>query len=166
MDAVTITYLEMHRPEDLRPKRCDDPAVRILECTVPQWQFNRFLYYTVGEAWEWQDKRTWSEDQWRAHTESPHLRTFAAYVDGSPAGYYELHSSGPPAEVEILYFGLLPAFLGRGLGGVMLTNALEEAWKMSPSRVWVHTCTRDHPAALQNYLARGLTIYKTETTTD
>ena len=163
MSGPTITYLEMFRAEEVRPKPCDDPRFRILECTTPQWEFNRFLYWTVGEPWNWRDKRSWSDDQWRAHAEAPNLRTFAAYFDGSPAGYYELGTDGSPAEVEIVYFGLLPAFVGRGFGGALLTSALEEAWKASPARVWVHTCTDDHPAALHNYLARGLKIYKTET---
>jgi GNAT superfamily N-acetyltransferase len=64
--------------------------------------------------------------------------------------------------VEIAYFGLLPAFIGRGLGGALLTNAIEEAWQMSPERVWVHTCTLDHPSALANYQARGMEVYKVE----
>ena len=162
MTELTITYLEMRHPKELRAKPSGDPRFRVLECTTPQWEFNRFLYWTVGEAWNWRDKRGWSEAQWRAHAEAPNLRTFAAYHDGSPAGYFELRTEGSPAEVEILYFGLLPAFLGRGLGGALLTYALEEAWKVSPARVWLHTCSADHPAALQNYLARGLRIYNTE----
>jgi len=159
MSAVITTYLEMRDPAALRPKACTDERFRILECSVPQWQFNRFLYFTVGEEWAWKDKRAWTDEEWREHTESARLRTFAAYYDGSPAGYYELHRAGSPSEVEILYFGLMPAFLGRGFGGALLTSAIEEAWKMRPHRVWVHTCSLDHPAALQNYQARGMKIY-------
>jgi GNAT superfamily N-acetyltransferase len=162
MTPVTISYLEMLRAEDMRGKPGADPHFRILECTVPQWQFNQFLYRMVGEAWHWHEKQSWGEHQWRHHAESPNLRTFAAYYEGSPAGYYELSTTGPRKEVEILYFGLLPAFLSRGFGGVLLTHALGEAWNMNPARVWVHTCSLDHPAALQNYLARGFTLYKTE----
>jgi GNAT superfamily N-acetyltransferase len=80
------------------------------------------------------------------------------------AGYYELRRDDEDG-VEIAYFGLLPEFIGRGLGGALLTNAIEEAWRMSSvSRVWVHTCTLDHPGALGNYQARGMVIYKQETT--
>ena len=69
------------------------------------------------------------------------------------------------SEIEIAYFGLLPEFIGRGLGGVLLTSAIETAWAWTPtpSRVWVHTCNRDHPSALANYQARGFEIYKTVT---
>jgi len=91
------------------------------------------------------------------------LRTFAAYHDEELVGYYELRSDDEGG-VEIAYFGLLPQFVGRGLGGALLTNAIEEGWKMSPKRVWVHTCNRDHPQALANYQARGLVVYKVEET--
>ncbi|MSU36408.1 MAG: GNAT family N-acetyltransferase [Pedosphaera sp.] len=162
MPTVTTTYLEILSPVPIRPKHCDDARFSIHECTVKQWQFNRFLYFAVGESWTWNDKRGWSAEQWRAYAESDTLRTFAAYYDGSPAGYFELHEDDV-GEIEIAYLGLLPAFYGRGFGGALLTRALEEAWKSQPRRVWVHTCTDDHSAALPNYLARGMTIYKTET---
>lgn len=161
MRNVTITYLEMLSPEELCPKYCDDARFWIRECTVKQWQFNRFLYFTVGESWNWTGKRGWTDEQWRTYAESDLLRTFAAYYDGSPAGFYELHQTDE-SNVEIRIFGLLPAFYGRGFGGALLTSVVEEAWRMRPRRVWVHTCTDDHPAALQNYQARGLKIYKVE----
>ena len=151
----------MNSPDELRPKRCYDVRFSIRECTVPQWQFNRFLYFTVGEAWSWTDKRGWSDEQWREYVGSDRLRTFVACYDGSPAGYYELHR-GAATEIEIIYFGMVPAFIGRGFGGVLLTSAIEEAWRMNPPRVWVHTCTLDHPTSLRNYEARGMKIYKTE----
>lgn len=109
---VTTTYLEMRSPEDLRPKLCADERFWIGEATVKQWQFNRFLYLTVGSPWAWNDKGDWTDDQWRQYAESDQLRTFGAYYDASPAGYYELHDDRDG--VEIMYFGLLPAFVGRG----------------------------------------------------
>jgi ribosomal protein S18 acetylase RimI-like enzyme len=159
---VITTYLEMRSPSELRPKLCADERFWIGEATVKQWRFNKFLYLTVGSLWAWNDKRDWTDDQWRQYAESDRLRTFGAYHDGSPAGYYELQHEGE--DVEIIYFGLLPAFIGRGLGGALLSRAIEDAWQMEPRRVWVHTCTLDHPAALANYRARGMKIYKTETT--
>ncbi|MCX6923735.1 MAG: GNAT family N-acetyltransferase [Verrucomicrobia bacterium] len=155
-------YLEMRSPDEFRPKASGDERFWIGEATVKQWQFNRFLYQAVGSPWQWTDKLNWTDDQWRAYVESDRLRTFGAYYEGAPAGYYELYR-GDDQAVEISYFGLLPAFVGRGLGGALLTSALEQAWRMGPPRVWVHTCTLDHPAALANYKARGLKIYKTET---
>ena len=80
---------------------------------------------------------------------------------GAPAGYFELKRCDD-GSVEIAYFGLLPDFVGKGLGKYLLVRAIEEAWALAPSRVWLHTCTLDHPAALPNYLARGFKATKTE----
>jgi GNAT superfamily N-acetyltransferase len=161
MTSITTYYLEMTNAEQLRAKTCTDPSFRILEATARQWQFNRFLYQFVGEKWAWKDKLVWTDEQWRAYGEDANLRTFVAYYDGSVAGYFELTTRDQ--EVEIAYFGLVAPFIGRGLGGPLLTRTLQEAWKRTPKRVWVHTCTLDHEAALANYQARGMTVYKTET---
>ena len=159
--AVTITYLQMLSPEELRPMRAEDSRFWIREAKVKQWQFNRFMYALVGQPWSWKDKEPWSDAQWQAYAEADNLRTFGAWFDGSPAGYFELRLED--GEVEIAYFGLAPRFIGRGFGAALLTSAIEEAWAWGPNRVWVHTCTLDHPAAVKNYQARGMRIYKVET---
>lgn len=161
--AIVTTYLEMRSPDRLRPARCPDARLRIREKKEPDWRFNRDLYFAVGERWLWIDKRGWTDEQWKEYGLSPDLKTFGAYYGDSLAGYYELrrdHEDG----VEIAYFGLLPEFFGRGFGGALLTSAIEEGWRLLPAvgRVWVHTCTRDHPRALANYQARGMAVYKVE----
>ena len=161
--SIITTYLEMLSPNQLRPKRCADRRFQIREKKGRNWRFNRNLYFAVGEMWSWKDKRAWSDEQWKEYGLAGELRTFGAYYDNSLAGYYELRRDDDDG-VEIAYFGLLPEFIGRGLGGALLTGAIEEAWRTSPSiaRVWVHTCTLDHPAALANYQTRGMVIYKQE----
>ena len=157
---LITTYLEMRSPNALRPKRAND-EFEVREKTDGDWRFNRDLYFQVGEQWRWIDKRPLSDDEWKDWTKQ--VRTFAAYYDGDLAGYYELRFEQEDG-VEIAYFGLLPDFIGRGLGGALLTSAIEQAWRFSPTptRVWVHTCNRDHPQALANYQARGLVIYKVD----
>jgi GNAT superfamily N-acetyltransferase len=163
------TYLEMRSPEQLRPKRVTSESepdghlwrVTSSEKTEASWRFNRDMYLRVGEQWQWIDKRPWTDEQWKEYAAAPALRTFVAYYDDAPAGYYELHQDDEGG-VEIAYFGLLPEFIGRGLGGALLTSAIEEAWRLSPKRLWVHTCNRDHPQALANYQARGMVVYKIE----
>jgi GNAT superfamily N-acetyltransferase len=167
MTSIVTTYLEMHSPDQLRPKRCADGRFQIREKKERDWRFNRDLYLGVGQMWSWNDKRVWSDEQWKEYGLAPELRTFGAYYDNSLAGYYELRRDDEGG-VEIAYFGLLPEFIGRGLGGALLTSAIEEAWRTSPSatHVWVHTCSLDHPAALANYQARGMVIYKQEAEID
>jgi GNAT superfamily N-acetyltransferase len=103
----------------------------------------------------------WTESQWQEYAESNRLSTFAAFYDGSVAGYYELMGDYEGA-IEVAILGLTPKFVGGGFGGVLLSSALEEAWRGNPKRVWLHTCTLDHPAALANYQARGMKVFKVE----
>ena len=161
--SIVTTYLEMHSPHQLRPKRCADGRFHIQEKIERDWRFNRDLYLAVGQMWSWNDKRVWSDEQWKEYGLAPELRIFAAYYENLVAGYYELRGDNGGG-VEIAYFGLLPEFIGRGLGGPLLTSAIEQAWRTSSSvnRVWVHTCNLDHPGALANYQARGMVIYRQE----
>jgi GNAT superfamily N-acetyltransferase len=159
---LVTTYLEMRSPNQLRPKHAD-VQFQVREKTQRDWRFNRELYFRVGEQWDWIDKRVWTDDQWKEYATAGELRTFAGYHDDVLAGYYELRRD-KDGGVEIAYFGLLPEFIGRGLGGALLTSAIEGAWRTEPNpcRVWVHTCNRDHPQALSNYQARGMIVYKVE----
>jgi GNAT superfamily N-acetyltransferase len=160
LDPLVTTYLEMQSLDQLREKRADAPF-QVREERKRDWHFNRDLYFRVGEQWGWTDKRPWTDEQWQEYVAAPELRTFAAYYDDTLAGYYELRRDREGG-VEIAYFGLLPEFIGRRLGGALLTKAIQTAWRMSPKRVWVHTCNRDHPQALANYQTRGMVIYKVE----
>jgi GNAT superfamily N-acetyltransferase len=163
-EPLITTYLEMRSREQLRPKRAN-ARFEVRELKQPDWRFNRDLYFRVGEQWDWSDKRPWTDGQWKEYATAPELRTFAAYYDGALAGYYELRADTERG-VEIAYFGLLPEFIGLGIGGALLSRAIEQAWSrrggIAPTRVWVHTCNRDHPQALANYQARGMVIYHVE----
>jgi GNAT superfamily N-acetyltransferase len=160
--TVTTTYLAMFSPDQLRPRYLDDECFQVQAVNPADWRFNRQMYCTVGETFGWRDKRSWTDEQWRERVETPGLITFRALWADETIGYFELRDDGQ-CGIEIEYFGLLPGHYGRGVGGALLTRALEEAWRLCPERVWVHTCTLDHPAALANYEARGLRIYRTET---
>src|SRR5438477_7625290 len=137
---LITTYLEMRSQDQLRAKSAD-ARFQVREATGRDWRFNRELYFRVGEQWDWIDKRPWTAEQWKQYATAPELRTFAGYYDDELAGYYELRQDAQGG-IEIAYFGLLPQFIGRGLGGALLTSAIQEAWRISPTlaRVWVHTC--------------------------
>lgn len=163
MRAQVITYhLEMTGPGELRPVLDPRPDFDVRQAKIPCPELNRFLYTAVGGDWLWVDRLGWTYDRWLAWVERPELATWVAYLSGTPAGYFELEAQ-PDDNVEIAYFGLLPRFIGRKLGGVLLTAATERAWASGAARVWVHTCSLDHPQALANYLARGFRIFKEET---
>jgi GNAT superfamily N-acetyltransferase len=163
MKDVTIYYLEMSSPEDI-PETSRPADLSICECEIKQFQFNRFLYQLIGGPWQWVDKLSWTDDEWLSYAENDNLRTWVAYHRGSPAGYYELQQQ-PGGDVEIVYFGLAPKFIGMGFGGYLLTRAIRSAWSWNGTRrVWVHTCSLDHPGALANYKARGMKLYREEVT--
>ena len=161
-EPLITTYLEMRSADQIRPKNAD-ARFQVREETERDWRFNRDLYFRVGEQWDWVDKRPWTNDQWKEYAMTPELQTFAGYYDDVLAGYYELRQD-KEGGIEIAYFGLLPGWTGRGLGGALLTSAIEVAWRIEPkpSRVWVHTCNRDHPQALANHQPPGLVVYKVE----
>ena len=160
-EPVTITYLELLSPPAHEVETGADPRFSVSELTSPTPTFNRRMYTEVGRAWQWTDRLVWSAEDWSKYAHSPRVRTFVARYDGATAGYFELRQENE--EVELVYFGLLPDFFGKKLGGALLSAAIRAAWAMNPRRVWVHTCTLDHPAALANYRARGFKIYKTVT---
>ena len=95
------------------------------------------------------------------HLERPEQETWVGYLHGTPAGYFELEHE-PHDSVQIVYFGLMPDFIGNGLGGLLLSAAIRRGWDMGARRVWVHTCTLDHEHALNNYLSRGFSLFKEE----
>ncbi len=155
---VTTYYLEMVSRDQLRSAKSVDLPFTVQRAEIPYPALNRFLYQQVGAAYTWTDRLSWSEERWLAWLDRPALQTWLGYVRGTPAGYVELEAQ-PEGNVELAYFGLLPPFVGKGLGGLLLTNAIERAWAMDAQRVWVHTCSLDHPAALHNYQARGFRLY-------
>jgi GNAT superfamily N-acetyltransferase len=153
MIDVTRTYLEMRSPAELVREGCAGPEVRLEPIADCPWNFYRDLYVEVGRDYHWKDRLAWTEAQFRAWLAGPST-VWLLSVRGAPAGFFELrrHADG---SVEIAYLGLLPGFVGQGLGKFLLTRAVEEAWALQPARVWLHTCTLDHPTALPNYLKRG-----------
>jgi GNAT superfamily N-acetyltransferase len=159
--GVVRTYLELRDPAQFRPGSPLPPTARVVErrsCSPAEY---RRLYAAVGGPWHWRDRLAWDDATLAAHLASPDIAVFELLVDGDSAGYFELRRSGA-GEVEIAYFGLVPGFIGRGLGGALLTEAVREAWRFGGARVWLHTCTLDSPHALPNYKARGFTPYRVE----
>ncbi|HEX3146755.1 MAG TPA: GNAT family N-acetyltransferase [Gemmataceae bacterium] len=159
--SVTVTHLEMRSPADLRAKACPRPDTVMARVPVPMPELNRFFYSAVGGDWYWIDRLKWTYGDWLKYLDRPELETWIINVAGVPAGYFELERQ-PGENVEIVYFGLLPAYTGNGLGGWALSEATKRGWAMGAKRVWVHTCDLDHPGALANYIARGFRTFKVE----
>jgi len=160
MPTQVVTYhLEMTDRSQLRPSPPPSSDWNVLRVGLPCPELNRFFYYEVGAKWRWIDRLDWTDDRWLAYVGRPELQTWVAYLSGTPIGYFELESQ-PSGDVQLMYFGLLPRFIGHGCGGALLTAAIERAWDMGAGRVWVHTCSLDHPSALSNYQGRGFRVFE------
>ena len=158
------TYLQLNTTADLQPV-LSQPQVGepvrfdpVLACDVER---ARAMYRDVGHAYGWHDRNAWSDEQYTERLQSPAVQLWVLAVGERFAGFTEFERHGDNS-VEIVLFGLAAQFIGHGLGGWMLTRAVEEAWRMNATRVWLHTCTLDSPHALPNYLRRGFTPYRTE----
>ncbi|MEW2315973.1 GNAT family N-acetyltransferase [Streptomyces bauhiniae] len=167
---VTTWSLEQTSPSDLLPAAAPEgDAVRIVRAEVPSPEFSRFLYASVGGDIRWTDRLGWTHARWSEYLGRPGVETWVAYERGTPAGYVELEATGEGV-VEIAYFGLLPAFRGRRIGGHLLSVGTARAWDLADrwpelapvKRVWLHTCSKDGPYALDNYLRRGFTLFDTK----
>jgi GNAT superfamily N-acetyltransferase len=171
--TVTTTYLEM-RARPSAPLAPPPPAVEIVRAVKPTVRFYRYLYDSVGLPWHWYDRRRMPAPELAAILADDRVEVHVLYREGVPAGYTELDRRGPrvtgpggaagtaapAAEVELAYFGLVPEAIGHKLGPWLLAWSIHEAWRPADvARVWVHTCTLDHPAALRTYLAAGFTKY-------
>ncbi|MBM3518381.1 MAG: GNAT family N-acetyltransferase [Alphaproteobacteria bacterium] len=161
---ATITYLEMRAPPASLPELRPPAGVRLtlLRAEKPTLAFYRFLYDTVGEGYHWVDRKRMSDARLRTIIEDERVEIYVLYVGGVPAGYAELDRRTPP-EIELAYFGLMPGYLGRGLGSYFLNWAVRRAWEFGPRRVWVHTNTMDHPHALPLYQRFGFVAYARRT---
>ncbi|GAB4525401.1 MAG: GNAT family N-acetyltransferase [Anaerolineae bacterium] len=157
-ETLVTTYLEMTSPDTFQPGFTTAEDVLLLPMQQVDVTFYLFLYQTVGEAWKWRDRLLMPREELTHILASPQTRVYVLYAGGVPAGYFELFQE--ETHVEIAYFGLRPEFIGRGLGKHLLSAAIQQAWQLeNAQRIWLHTCNLDGPHALQNYIARGFTIY-------
>ncbi|AZI56896.1 GNAT family N-acetyltransferase [Nakamurella antarctica] len=171
MPAKT-TYLQQTDSLALKFSKAPQKPVRIerVICMTPE--FGAYLYTAVGGAWQWTERQSWTDDKWRDWYGMPGSETWVAYADGAPTGFLEL--APQPCDggtlVEIANFGLVPGFIGQGIGGHLLSVGIHKAWSFrrrwpefpAVQRVWLHTSTDDSPVALPNFEARGFQIYHTE----
>jgi GNAT superfamily N-acetyltransferase len=158
---VTRTHLELRSADALRRVPAPAAPVTLRRLRPIRAAEYRALYTLVGERWLWRDRLVWTDHELDTYLSSPNVHIWLLSSGGATAGYFELQQHGSDS-VEVMYFGLVPAFIGQRLGGWMLTRAVEEAFALGVDRVVLNTCTLDAPQALPNYLARGFSIVREE----
>lgn len=157
---VTVHYLEMRAPFANHPPPSRDD-VAVVHAKRPSVAYYRFLYNAVGRDYYWLSRRKLNDTQLSAIIQDPGTEVHVLHVHGCPAGFAELDRR-EQGEIELVQFGLMPEFIGQGLGTWFLRWTIDKASSYQAQRLWLHTCTLDHPAALRTYTKAGFVIYRTE----
>jgi GNAT superfamily N-acetyltransferase len=160
--ATLVTYLEMTAPPERALRPAPTPSTEVHRAVRPTASCYRRLYLGVGASWTWVARLALDDPALAAIVQDDAVEVQVLWHDGAVAGYVELDFRRPD-DVEIAYFGLFPAFIGRGLGSFLLDWAIGHVWSRRPRRLWLHTCDLDHPLALALYQRAGFRIFDRRT---
>ena len=160
--SIDRFYLHLLSSNDLIPSNCKEKNLEVILEKEPTVDFCKFLYKEVGRDFFWRDRLKWSDQDWLNYISNDFFKLYILKQKNELAGYYELLYDPKIPSMEISYFGIFKEFFGKGIGGYLLTEAILTSFNQKINKVWVHTCTLDHPNALKNYLARGMKVFKTE----
>ncbi|PHX88696.1 MAG: GNAT family acetyltransferase [Pelagibacteraceae bacterium] len=160
--SIDRFYLHLLSSKDLIKSTCKEKNLEILLEKKPTVDICKFFYREVGKNFFWRDRLKWNDANWMDYINKDLFKLYILKSNNKLAGYYELLYNPINTSMEIAYFGIFKEFFGKGIGGYLLTDAILSSFKQKINKVWVHTCTLDHPNALKNYLARGMTTFKTE----
>jgi ribosomal protein S18 acetylase RimI-like enzyme len=160
--SIDRFYLHLISRNDLILSNCKEKNLEVILEKEPTVDFCKFLYKEVGRDFFWRDRLKWSDQDWLNYISNDSFKLYILKKNNELAGYYELFYDPKIPSMEIPYFGIFKEFFGKGIGGFLLTDAILTSFNQNINKVWVHTCTLDHPNALKNYLARGMKIFRTE----
>ena len=161
-EEVERNYLEIHSLQELKEgnKLSNDYCLNLIDPI--NFQLNKFFYKNIGKKHKWVDRLSWTEEKWINYVSSKNVETFVLKFKDDLVGFFELIYHPEKNETEIAYFGILEEYQNKKLGSYLLSEAIKKSFKNSVERVWVHTCSLDHKNALNNYVSRGMKIFKTE----
>ena len=162
---ISRNYLEIFSLKDLADVKKPSEEFFIEIVNPPNFLLNKFFYKNIGNDHRWIDRLVWNHKQWIDYTTNENVKTYVLKKNNDLVGYFELIFHNQKKETEIAYFGLLKEFHKKKLGSYLLSIAIKKSFQNKSERVWVHTCSLDHKNALNNYLSRGMKIFKRETVT-
>ena len=159
---VKRNYLEINSLHNLKEgnKPSDDYSLCLIDPI--NFQLNKFFYKNIGKNHKWVDRLSWSEEKWINYVTNQNVKTYVFKYKEDLVGFFELIYHPEKNETEIAYFGILEEFRNKKLGSYLLSEAIKKSFGNNVNRVWVHTCSLDHKNALNNYVSRGMKIFKTE----
>ena len=159
---VKRSYLEINSLEDLNEGSMPNSDYSLNLLDPINFQLNKFFYKNIGKKHKWVDRLIWTEERWIDYVTSKNVKTYILKFKDDLVGFFELIHHQKKKEVEIAYLGILEEYHNKKLGSYLLSEAIKISFKNKINRVWVHTCTLDHKNALNNYMTRGMKIFKTE----
>ena len=161
-EEVERNYLEINSINDLKEViNPSDNYILILLDPI-NFQLNKFFYKNIGKKHKWVDRLIWDEQRWIDYVSSEKVKTYVLKNKNDLVGFFELIFHYEKNEVEIAYFGILEEYQNKKLGSYLLSEAIKKSFSENVNRVWLHTCSLDHKNALNNYVARGMKIFKSE----
>ncbi len=159
---IERNYLEISSINDLNESSISPVGYIIKIINPANFQINKFFYKNVGKKHKWIDRLIWTEKKWIQYTSDKNVKTYVLKKNQDLAGYFELIKHKDKNEVEIAYLGLLEEYQNKKLGSFLLSEAIKNSFYEKTQRVWVHTCSLDHKNALNNYISRGMKIFRKE----
>ena len=159
---VRRNYLEIKSLQDLKEghKPSSDYSLSLIDPI--NFQINKFFYKNIGKNHKWVDRLVWSEEKWINYVSNERVKTYIFKYKDDLVGFFELIFHTESNETEIAYFGILEEYQNKKLGSYLLSEAIKKSFIDNVNRVWVHTCSLDHKNALNNYISRGMKIFKSE----
>jgi GNAT superfamily N-acetyltransferase len=157
--AAVVTHLEMTAPP---PRRADPPgAWSLRKIDTPALDWYRDIFRRVGEEWLWFSRARLNDAELAAVIHAPGVEVYALVADSRDEGLLELDFR-EPGQCELVYFGVTAKLIGTGAARFLMNRALERVWSRNIRRLWVHTCTLDHPSALAFYQRSGFRPFRSQ----
>ena len=161
-EEVQRNYLEINSIQDLNEVVQNTEDYSLILLKPPNFQLNKFFYKNIGKKHKWIDRLVWTDIQWINYVSNKKVKTYILKYLDDLVGFFELIIHCDQKETEIAYLGILEEYQNKKLGSYLLSEAIKNSFTLDINRVWVHTCSLDHKNALNNYISRGMNIFKTE----
>jgi GNAT superfamily N-acetyltransferase len=161
-NQVQRNYLEIKSISELIEVKKPLENLHLEKVEPTDFQLNKFFYKEIGKKHSWIDRLTWNDKNWIDYLNTSGVFTYILKNKEDLVGYFEQNIYFKKFECEIAYFGILEEYIGRKIGAYLLSEAIKKSFKTGSKRIWVHTCSLDHKHALENYLSRGMQVFKFE----
>ena len=162
MPKVQRFFLELKKSNKTNQQVILPTNVKIYSESKKNININKFFYRQIGKDHFWRDRLLWSDNEWRKYINNKNMQTGIMKINENFVGFYEQEFHENENEIELIQMGILQEYQGMKLGSFLLKFIIQNSFSRDVERLWVHTCSLDHKYALNNYLSKGLKIFREE----